>query len=699
MLTTMKKLFALVAALAVAFLFSADVSAAESNFNWGPPPGVGGGGPAGSDGIYVAKWGSDAFGTGAIDNPYFTVGNAILQKVGTPANAAGYLTGKTIVVLGPGTFTENITFTTRVFIKLMLMDGAFLNGTVTYVVRNADRFGETEFPLLSIIGAGVGNSDFADNFDSGRVGNGTNSVRVDGDAADLVAFVDLRFVSVWTDGVVDSDGTVGMGGYVRAQNCYMSGVTHSINWGRTAGAGTGVWVIDSFHNLYEDQLRVELIQEDDGSAYLGNITVDSSADPGIANGYFQGVQTWTGPAGSATIDTFSNGSFQNWTLGGAATKALREFDVDVTWPLGGGEDGLTFTGGDVTVQRDSLAVTSTDGVAVVNTTAATGGVTAQYSPRFRFRGNAWTGAASNTEQAYIELRTVSGATTSGRIMMAFAANGAGAFTDRFLFTSAGAVQITGDTTSNGQFFFDNGANSVINFNSSTHRIGPGLNTENSTGFIILTTASAANGGVSVYSAGDAAADHPGLRVGTSATTAGANTGFRLIEGCVDMGGVVADCGFVVTAGGTVSVASPLNGSTPELRLYEDLANGTNYRGFKSAASTAADLVYEVPAAPTSNGQVLTSTTAGVMSWGVKITKGSLADGTSGWVPDGAATAFTVTADAASVTATAFIGVSVAANGTAGATCAVRTVTAATSFVVNCAVAPANGATLQYGIFD
>lgn len=52
----------------------------------------------------------------------------------------------------------------------------------------------------------------------------------------------------------------------------------------------------------------------------------------------------------------------------------------------------------------------------------------------------------------------------------------------------------------------------------------------------------------------------------------------------------------------------------ELRLYEDTDAGTNYTAFKVGAQ-AGDITYTLPtAAPASNGYVLSSTTAGVMSW-------------------------------------------------------------------------------------
>src|SRR4051812_13369395 len=51
--------------------------------------------------------------------------------------------------------------------------------------------------------------------------------------------------------------------------------------------------------------------------------------------------------------------------------------------------GLTFT-------TTALAITSTDGLVLQNSTAATSGATVQMSPRLRWVGNAWDTAASQT---------------------------------------------------------------------------------------------------------------------------------------------------------------------------------------------------------------------------------------------------------------------------------------------------------------
>jgi len=57
------------------------------------------------------------------------------------------------------------------------------------------------------------------------------------------------------------------------------------------------------------------------------------------------------------------------------------------------------------------------------------------------------------------------------------------------------------------------------------------------------------------------------------------------------------------------------GQTGEIRFRELAANGVNYVGFKAPDNLAADNIYTLPTAfPTAAGQVLSSTTGGVLSW-------------------------------------------------------------------------------------
>lgn len=82
--------------------------------------------------------------------------------------------------------------------------------------------------------------------------------------------------------------------------------------------------------------------------------------------------------------------------------------------------------------RAGIGTTSTDGLILSNTTAATSGVTVQYSPRLRWTGTAWKSnatAASQTNSLIQEIRPVTGATaTTFDFVWAGAAAGAGSYT-------------------------------------------------------------------------------------------------------------------------------------------------------------------------------------------------------------------------------------------------------------------------------
>jgi hypothetical protein len=74
--------------------------------------------------------------------------------------------------------------------------------------------------------------------------------------------------------------------------------------------------------------------------------------------------------------------------------------------------------------------------------------------------------------------------------------------------------------------------------------------------------------------------------------------------------------------GNVDLWLANNDNSPRsLRFYEqynaagNFPNGANYVGFRAPNNVSASITYTLPAsAPTSNGQVLSSTTAGVLSW-------------------------------------------------------------------------------------
>lgn len=100
----------------------------------------------------------------------------------------------------------------------------------------------------------------------------------------------------------------------------------------------------------------------------------------------------------------------------------------------------------VTTARDGIAVTSTDGVILSNSTASTAGVPVQQSPRIRLRSNVWNTtvtAANNTDDWIIESVPVSGTTPSGLLKFGSSLNG-GAYSYPMTLTSGGDLTPTGD---------------------------------------------------------------------------------------------------------------------------------------------------------------------------------------------------------------------------------------------------------------
>lgn len=97
---------------------------------------------------------------------------------------------------------------------------------------------------------------------------------------------------------------------------------------------------------------------------------------------------------------------------------------------------------------NEIAVTSTDGLSLINNTPATGGVTVQMSPRLRWRGTAWDTAASETVDFFAEVLPATAATPTGTWKLGYSLNGAAA-TYPLTVTSAGNVFAAGFINSGG----------------------------------------------------------------------------------------------------------------------------------------------------------------------------------------------------------------------------------------------------------
>jgi hypothetical protein len=85
-----------------------------------------------------------------------------------------------------------------------------------------------------------------------------------------------------------------------------------------------------------------------------------------------------------------------------------------------------------------LGTTSTDGVSLINATAATSGTTVQISPRLKWRGTAWDTSASETVDFFAEVLPATAATPTGVWKLGYSLNG-GAATYPLTVTSAGVM--------------------------------------------------------------------------------------------------------------------------------------------------------------------------------------------------------------------------------------------------------------------
>lgn len=173
-------------------------------------------------------------------------------------------------------------------------------------------------------------------------------------------------------------------------------------------------------------------------------TVASAGDIRLPNSAAINVRN-SGNTGDIGILTFATATL---TVGGSPTT------VNIN---AGGSTVLGMTASlathstPATITKNAIGTTSTDGLSLDNTTAATVGTTVQYSTRLRQRGTAWNsvGAASETHDWAFEVRpaTAAGATSSTWVIARSMAGAA--YADCLSIASSGATTITGPLTVNG----------------------------------------------------------------------------------------------------------------------------------------------------------------------------------------------------------------------------------------------------------
>ena len=112
---------------------------------------------------------------------------------------------------------------------------------------------------------------------------------------------------------------------------------------------------------------------------------------------------------------------------------------------------------------------------------------------------------------------------------------------------------------------------------------------------------------------------------SSTTTAATPAAVKVAKDAADAAATTANAA-LPTSGGTLTNNLIID-NAKQIRFTEADANGANYVSLQAPDTLAADVSYTLPsAAPTANGQVLASTTGGVLSW--------TEDPTGGWVTSG-----------------------------------------------------------------
>lgn len=106
------------------------------------------------------------------------------------------------------------------------------------------------------------------------------------------------------------------------------------------------------------------------------------------------------------------------------------------------------TTGAIFTNKAGIGATSGDGVVMQNTFAATSGVPVQYSTRVRQTGTAWntTTTTSNTMDVIQELRPVTGAVPSSKLVWAFQNIAVGGYFDKLSLSNTGVLGLYGNTS-------------------------------------------------------------------------------------------------------------------------------------------------------------------------------------------------------------------------------------------------------------
>lgn len=305
--------------------------------------------------------------------------------------------------------------------------------------------------------------------------------------------------------------------------------------------------------------------------------------------------TWTGANSITTLGTVTAGTWNGSTI------ALANGGTGSTTGSITGSGALTFASGGT---NTSVTLTPTGtGLVVLSSDAAINGLTV---------GRGAGGVLSNTMLGYNTLlANTTGAFNTATGYIAFSANttgyentvtGYGALgnsTTGYYNTALGSLALRHNTTGNGNTAI--GRQSLFRnlTGSSNVALGDGAGAYQANGASFLQTPVG-----SIYigagTRGFDDNDNGSIVIGYGAIGEGANT---TVIGSSSTT-ATHSFGSLTVGGGTAA---------PELRLLEASGSGTNYTGFK-APTLSANVIYTLPAADGTSGQVLATNGSGVLSW-------------------------------------------------------------------------------------
>ena len=284
---------------------------------------------------YVSATGNDDTATGAPWAPFKTIQAAVDAVCAAPTSKAEYETPVTLFLVGPANFVENVTINARINVRLELQGKVRIQGKITFRARDTLRFASTIYPTLSVVGVGMSNTSSIggatfDIYDTAafRLGDGTDAITVDASGADLVSWSAVYVGNLSVEGAITRTNAVAMGGWIVEDNCYHfpDVGTAAITWPQGGGNDTGGWLY-GVNTTYQGTISVEVVGEHAFSQFARNVTVQRAINvQGLRQCDFSGARTWTGPAGSLSLDAYGQAAIRNagWTLAGGATFTRRD---------------------------------------------------------------------------------------------------------------------------------------------------------------------------------------------------------------------------------------------------------------------------------------------------------------------------------------------------------------------------------------